>query len=232
MLDKRLKAAADYVRKGAACVDIGTDHGYLAVHLVKSEITDRVIACDVNEKPLRAAEKTVTQSGLTDKIKLVLSDGLEKIDSEDAEDIIICGMGGELIISIILSSEFTRNCDKRFILQPMTYVPYLRNTLYENGFEILSETPIKDKKHVYTVIHAAYCGLFDNTTELFSIVGKIPQSGDLAAANAYLKQQYLRQKKIAEGLARSADKSTEAAEMFNLVDEIKSLIDLQNGELI
>ncbi len=223
MLDKRLKVAASYVRENSNCVDVGTDHAYLAVYLYENKITEHIVACDINEKPLNAAKKTINEHNLTGKIEVVLSNGLENIRSEQAEDIVICGMGGELIMSIILSSSYTKSSDKRFILQPMTNIPYLRKTLYENGYEILSETPVIDKNHVYTVMLVQYTGNVEQISPLFSLVGKIPNNNS-DESKKYIMHQFNKQKNLGDGLKKSADKASLAAGYYKLADEIKQLL--------
>ena len=224
MLDKRLEVAASYVRKNHRCVDVGTDHAYLAVYLYEKNITRHIIACDINEKPFNAAKKTIKDHHLNGKIEVVLSNGLSNISDEQAEDIIVCGMGGELIMSIIMASSYTKSSEKRFILQPMTNAPYLRKALYEHGYEIVEETPIVDKNHVYTVMLVVYTGKVEEVTTLFSHVGKIPIN-HTPATKKYIENQFYKQSKKAEGLKKSSQKSKLADECELLAFEIKKLLE-------
>lgn len=202
MLDKRLLTAVSLVRKDSFCVDVGTDHGYLPVYLYKNGITQNVTACDVNEKPLKSAEKTLQENGLQGKINLILSNGLAEVKPELAEDIVICGMGGELILDIMLASDYSKDDRKRFILQPMTNVPFLRRGLYKNGFEILSETPVIDKPHHYTIIHVKYSGKVEEITEVFARIGKIPASSS-QAQQEYVNHIIAKETKVVNGLKKS-----------------------------
>lgn len=224
MLDKRLKVAASYVRKNKNCVDVGTDHAYLPVYLYKNNITENIIACDINDKPLDAARKTIASKKLTGKIDVIKSNGLENIECEKAQDIIICGMGGELIMNIILSSKYTKDKDKRFILQPMTNISYLRKELYKNGYEILSETPIIDKNHIYTVMHVQYTDKIEDISTLFSIVGQIPKNNS-DESKKYIAHQLKRQNKIAQGLKNSIERKQDAIECEKLADELEKLLE-------
>lgn len=206
-VDKRLLTAAKYVTKGKTSVDIGTDHAYLPVFLYKNGISTDIIACDINQKPLDAAKKTIAQAGLEGKIRLCLSNGLEKISSDEADNIIICGMGGELILQILLSAPFELTGLHNLVLQPMTNISLLRKGLYEHGFEILSETPVVDRHHFYTVMQAKK---LDNSTSIevtedFALLGKIPLSAD-EDRNAYISHVITQQKKIADGLKKSKEK--------------------------
>ena len=87
-LDNRLSLCAEFVRQGAKTADIGTDHAYLPVYLVQSGRTDFAVAADVRVGPLENARGNIAESGLENKIKTVLSDGLEKISPDEAEDIV------------------------------------------------------------------------------------------------------------------------------------------------
>ena len=85
------------VRKGNDVADIGTDHAYLPAWLILNGISPKALACDVRKGPLENAKKTVEQYGIEEKITLRLSDGFDKIEPFEADDFIMCGMGGTLM---------------------------------------------------------------------------------------------------------------------------------------
>ena len=145
-LDQRLLTVARLVRQGAYLADIGTDHGYLPVYLVQTGRISRAIAADINENPLKQAVSAISAHGLDRQIKTVLSDGLKQVD-DHVEDIVIAGMGGELIGSIISAVEWLKNPDKRLILQPMTQDVYLREYLAKHNTQIMSWGPFAEGKN-------------------------------------------------------------------------------------
>ena len=100
-IDDRLRTAAEFVRKGVTAADIGTDHAYLPAYLIMNDIASRVIACDLRSGPLENAKGNISKNGFDQQIKTVLSERIEKISPDEADDIVIAGMGGELIIRII-----------------------------------------------------------------------------------------------------------------------------------
>ncbi|MCM1132710.1 MAG: Nif3-like dinuclear metal center hexameric protein [Ruminococcus flavefaciens] len=152
MLDKRLELCAELVGGEGVVCDVGTDHGYLAVELIKSGKCSKVIASDINQGPLESARKTVEKYGLSDKIELVLSDGLENISLDDVSDIVIAGMGGETIVHILESIDFY---GIRLILQPMTKPEILREWLcHRMQREDITEKAVEDGDRIYTVICA------------------------------------------------------------------------------
>ena len=116
MLDERLKTVAALVRPGSRVADIGTDHGYLPVYLVKEGICPRAIAADLRSGPLESARRHVTAAGLSDRIDLRLGDGLTPIEPQEVDDMIIAGMGGETIAGILAAADWVRQPRLRLIL--------------------------------------------------------------------------------------------------------------------
>lgn len=172
-LDNRLSLCACFVREKAVLADIGTDHAYLPVWLVTNGIIDKAIACDINEGPLKAGQADVQKYGLSDKIELRLSDGLVGVQENECDDIVIAGMGGELISRIIGDCSWAKNKDKHFILQPMTKPEVLTQFLYKNGFEIIEQKACEcDNKH-YTVMLVEYTGVITQADISQYYLGKL-----------------------------------------------------------
>lgn len=224
MLDQRLLACASLIRVGSKVCDVGTDHAYLPCYLIKNHITAEVTAVDVNEKPLQRAEKTVASLGLQGQIKLFLSDGLQEVSS-DTEDVVIAGMGGELIARILSDCPWAKAEQKHFILQPMTNTPYLRKYLYQNGFAIQKEVPVSENGHFYTVLLCHWTGKEETITELFALIGKVPETAGIEA-DRYLTYQKERMGRIAAGLLRSQKekKEIEAETYQKLALQIKTIL--------
>lgn len=215
-LDNRLKAAADFARRGKTAADVGCDHAQLACYLARN-ISSFVIASDVRDGPLDAARKTVSECGVSN-VKIVKSDGLAMIDH--ADDVIICGMGGELIARIISGCRFL-NADTRFILQPMTKANYLRCWLCENGFEIIEEKTASDGGFLYTIMHVRYTGERREVDEIFALTGKNKDAAYLARiAEKLLKSAAEMEKSALHG--GEAAKLRETAEIIlKRADEFK-----------
>lgn len=154
----RLLTAASFVREGAVVADVGTDHAYLPIYLVSAGTAVRAVASDINEGPLARAEANVRRFGLSDKIALRLTPGLEGIEVFAPTDILICGMGGELIASILEAATFVRDSQIRLILQPMTSARELRLWLAQNGFAVTEERFAAEREKLYVVLCASYCG--------------------------------------------------------------------------
>ena len=155
-LSKRLKAVASLVKKGSSVADVGTDHGYIPVYLVKNNISPFAVAMDINEKPLASCKALVKEEGLEDIIQTRLSNGLEKLNKGECDTVIIAGMGAELIVDILSNCNFVN--ELHLILQPMTHPELARKYLFDNGFEINNDFIVTDGKHSYSIFDANYTG--------------------------------------------------------------------------
>ena len=179
-LDGRLSVCAGLVRQGARLADVGTDHAYLPVWLAKNGVISSAVASDVREKPLASGAENIERYDCADIVSTRLCNGLDGISANEADDIVMAGMGGELICDIIGRAPWLKDPEKRLILQPMTKAHTLRQYLSENGFELLSETPCAHGGKSYTVIHAAYTGNAFTPSMPFCYIGKLENDGSLA----------------------------------------------------
>ena len=100
-LSRRLQAVADLVTAGYKAADIGTDHAYIPIFLVKNGRIPCAIAADVNEGPLERARMHVKENGLEDRIELRISDGFVSFKPGETESAVIAGMGGRLMMRIL-----------------------------------------------------------------------------------------------------------------------------------
>ena len=155
MLTPRLEAIARMVPQGASVADVGTDHGYLPIALLKAEKIPYAIAADINEKPLASAKKN-TGEEFIDRMQFRLGNGIQPIDFGEVDLVVIAGMGGELISEILSADwEKTRSIPT-YILQPMVKVPVLRKFLHENHFRILDEELVREGKKFYQIIKVVH----------------------------------------------------------------------------
>ncbi|MBQ0013764.1 MAG: SAM-dependent methyltransferase [Oscillospiraceae bacterium] len=177
-LDLRLTMVASLVRPGKPIADIGTDHAYVPVYLIKNGIIPSAYACDVKVGPLDNAKKTIEEFELEDKITPILSDGLISVP-HDVNDFVIAGMGGELIAKILSDSPWVKEEGNHFVLQPQTHAEDLRHYLLSEGYEILKEDVVKDKRHLYIAMEVSYTGKVVAHTESDYYLGKLPKSSSI-----------------------------------------------------
>lgn len=156
MLTPRLNCIVRHINADIAA-DIGTDHAYVPIELVRSGRAKKVIAADVRTGPLEIAQANINKYGLSDKIETRLGSGISVLKENEADTIIIAGMGGELICDILLS-DMDKALSPLFILQPMNSQYELRQWLLENGFEILNEDIECEGNRVYNLIETKYSG--------------------------------------------------------------------------
>ena len=226
-LTARLKLVKSFVREGRTVADIGTDHAYLPVYLVNSGICPHAVACDIREGPLKRAKMTAEEYNASGKIDFYLTDGLEGIKENQADDIVIAGMGGELISEIILKCNWIKNPEKHLILQPMTAQEDLRAFLCENGFKIDKEAVALEKQgqKCYLVISAYYDGKKRCADPYFCYTGLLAEGGQNELV--YLKQKANSLYKKANGLKKAKSRSElderEAEQALYLADKIKAL---------
>lgn len=154
-LGARLLCVAESIPRCRSLVDCGCDHGFVSIYAAKRGFAENITASDINQGPLRNAEKEIAAARLTGKIKTVLTNGLDGI--EHHECVVIAGMGGETIMDIISRAEWTKH-DCTLVLQPMTKTELLREWLYNEGFGITKEKFVAEGGHLYSVIVASFCG--------------------------------------------------------------------------
>ncbi len=175
-LDTRLRAAADMVPRGARLADIGSDHAYLPIALSLEGKIKCALASDINEGPVMSAVANIAKNGLSDKIKAIRADGLDKARDFSPDCITILGMGGELIVNIIDRADWVRDENITLVLQPMTHGEILAKYLSENGFELTCESIVCDNgrdDRIYRIIKAKFDGKRREISEAEALIGKI-----------------------------------------------------------
>lgn len=172
MLSYRLQQVADFVSKCKTVADIGTDHGYIPIWLIKNKICCYAIAGDVSRGSCDKAEKNISMHGLNDHISVRCGNGLEIIDKTDAVDcIIISGMGGLLTVDILKSNIDVFNNAKQLVMQPQKDIDRVREFIIANGFKITAEKMLKENDKYYTVINA-YRGASEKYSKKELMFGK------------------------------------------------------------
>ncbi len=218
-LSKRLEKVIASVPICDSAVDIGCDHGYVAIELVRRNRVKKVYGTDINKRPLGLAEKNVKLSGFADKIELILSDGIEKVDAI-FDSIIIAGMGGATIDHILRASEDKVKKAQTLILSPQSHLAKARKCIYDLGFCIESESLLNEDDQTYYIILAKKGeGKHFHKYEYSSY---LIEKGDLAYYDLILKRIAKLEKlfnKVPD--ARRLELKSEIKELEIIADEIK-----------
>jgi len=154
VLSDRLKMVAMYLPKHAYFADIGSDHAYLPCYICSVDPTATSIAGEINEGPFQSAKKHVKALDLENNIKVVKGDGLEVITNYSVRQIVIAGMGGGLIRSILDNGKDKLKKIERIIVQPNVDAHLVREWFVQHRFQLVAEQIIKEDGHIYEILVA------------------------------------------------------------------------------
>lgn len=153
-LSIRMKMNASLADDNSRVADIGCDHGYVAMWLAQNKNCKYVIASDVNDGPIRRAEKNIKAAGLDDRITVRKGYGLSVLEPGEVDTCIIAGMGGMLICEILSNATDILETINKLILQPQSDVEAVRRHIHKLGFRITDEKICMDGGKYYISIVA------------------------------------------------------------------------------
>lgn len=220
----RLQALAERLSQVSSIADIGCDHAYLPILLAKRDISRKIIATDVREGPLRRARENIVRFGYDDMIETRLGSGLAPLSAGETDAIVIAGMGGTVICSILKEGESVARAAKFLLLQPMSSAVDLRQWLYENGYSVTEETLVQEQARIYTIITA-----ISRQTGVYHAVDCYV-SPALREANPPLLSQYIEKycsslQNAIDGLSKTQTQSEDLAYYKDLQQKLKALIE-------
>ena len=222
-LNPRLTSAAEFVRQGARFADIGTDHAYLPIFLLSEGRISYAVCSDINEGPLASAVMNAKEAGLYEKMDFCLTNGAKDLEKYNPCDIAVCGMGGDLIATIVEAAPFLKNEDINLILQPMTKQETLREKLYLMGYEIISESYSIDAGKHYVCMQVKYTG---NARELSDAEKEICPKNTIIVNKdlqiAYLEKKKSTYNKIVNGKASGGNYEPKELLSIKMIDEYLS----------
>jgi len=207
-LDARLAALATLIPVGRTVADIGTDHAYLPIYLIREKECPWAIACDINPGPLTQAQVHAARYAVSNHIDFRLGDGLRVVKPGEVEYIVIAGMGGVTIRDILAEQPAVARAAK-LILQPMTDVPLLREWLVNNHYRFVDEKLAMDGKFLYQIM------LVEDGQEqvtdplLFELGPRLAENGDPLFPQ-HLQRTISRYERMLAGLERQNKPETAA----------------------
>ena len=206
VLSKRLQRISDFIPPGDRIIDVGTDHAYIPIRLLLTDPAATAVATDIRSGPLERARADAEYYGVSDRLKLLLGDGLSPCSPDSGDTVILAGMGGETMIAILSAAPWAR--EKTLILQPQTKTEELREWLSSNGYAIRDAALVHDTGRLYLVwrvtagemprlIHGVDQALVDRRDPLLK---------------PWLEDQIKRLRKRLNGLARAREQNADLAE--------------------
>lgn len=204
-LSKRLETIASLVPKGSKVADIGTDHGYIPIYLIQNHIASQAFAMDVRKGPLLRAQSHISEAGLEEQIKVRLSDGLLQLKKQEADCVVIAGMGGELIIHILEEGRHLWEDVSDWILSPQSDLHKVRKFLHEQGFSVENEVMVKEDGKYYFIMKV-FREITDSTKEerdIFYYYGKSLLEAKNPVLKEYLEKEEMQLKRLWNDLSGS-----------------------------
>lgn len=166
-LSNRLKEIASFIPDNVKMVDIGCDHALLDIYLYKNRKNIKIIASDINENALEQAKKNIKKYKLDKFIETRLSNGLDNINSDEIDTIVISGMGSHTIVGILrMNQKKLINVDN-IIIQSNNHIDFLRERILELNYYIDSEKLVKDNNIIYTIISFKKGNIKYNKKEIY-----------------------------------------------------------------
>jgi len=225
-LSLRLRTIAAMVEKCDSVADIGTDHGYIPIFLVKNDICKRAIASDINLGPIEKAKLNISLENLSAQIACRLGGGLTTIKPEEVNCAIIAGMGGNLIRDIILEREEVFNNLDSAILQPVQNPEVLRRFIYEQGYAIVDEELCFDQNKFYEILKVKYDNKPQQKEDIFYEVGETLINKKHPLIKEYLQHKIEKNKKIYENIKDETESAEQRKSEIKLkISRLKELIE-------
>lgn len=223
-LTARLQKIVDQVSAGNSVADIGTDHGYIPIYLLKNKISPFVIAGDINEKPLKRAENNIKKHNLSHSIETRLGSGLSILKPKEVNTVIIAGMGGLLITELLEDSKTIVEKLNTLILQPMQAQSELRKYLINNGLTIEKDILVKEDHHIYEII-VAKLGKQEVVDPIYYEVGFHIKSNPKSLAMEFISRKIRSTKMVIENISNNALESStkKLKEMNNKLKKLEEV---------
>lgn len=218
-LSPRLRTIAQKVPNGARLADIGTDHAYLPVFLIREGKIPFAIASDLREGPLQNGRAIAKQWQIPPEcISFRCSDGLLGIKRHEVDTIVLAGMGGDTIAGCLNGVSWSRDEGLGYILQPMSSIPELRVWLQENGFRIEQESLAKEQEKLYVVMQVQ-AGEMAPLTLGERWVGRQSPEINCPHRSYYISDTLRRRKRALDGMEKASQRPPEQA-----MEEIRQTI--------
>jgi len=156
MIPIRLQQIQNMILPYKGVADIGTDHALLPCSLGLHPFWrgERIIGVDSQHFPLERGRETIERFGLQDVVQLRKGWGLKPLGEDEVDQVVISGMGGHNIVSILEDGLKNNKKAEHFFLQPHRDIFFLRKWLIKKGLNIIDEEISYEKGNFYFAIRA------------------------------------------------------------------------------
>ena len=144
---KRIETIASLISSdNGDLLDIGSDHGYLPLLLLKGGFSSKLYASENKLGPFNNLTNSLKGTDIT----CLFGDGLE-VYQENIKQVVIAGMGGRLISKILDEGKIHLASIERLILEPQTDEGEMRRCLNDLKWKQIYGVYIKEKGHIYPI---------------------------------------------------------------------------------
>jgi tRNA (adenine22-N1)-methyltransferase len=227
-LSNRLQKIADEITTGETMADIGTDHGFLPIYLWEKGISPHVIFSDISRGSLEKARLNCEQYIAEGTYDCRLGDGIDILSPGEVDDIVIAGMGGNLIAEIMGKDKALTRSFGKFILQPRNNIGRLRRWLCENQYDIVNEQLVREGRFICVIITCVFSESFKGNGDMTDSGYEYPDwlikfRNDLT--QEYLMRERAKNQKIVQRIEKnSTNAETDSIEARNNLTVIDSLL--------
>ena len=225
-IGERLKTVASMVPVCQTMADIGTDHGYVPAYLALSGQCRHAIASDIAEGPCRAAAETRDRYSLFGQMEIRTAPGLKGLRAGEAEAVVIAGMGGATIVSILEEAPEIAATVETFVLQPMNAANLLRRWLVHHGYRIADEALCKENDHIYVIIKAVHAGKNQKLSVMEEELGPCIMDNQPALWKEFIQEKSEHYHRLLRQMEASpaAINSDKYKDMKNMLEKVDALI--------
>ena len=184
---KRIKTIVNLIHRCRCVYDVGSDHAFLSILILKNKIAEHVVNIENKINPLNNGKKNLQKNHLIDKTTNIINDGLKNITKKvkiKPNYIVVAGVGGATTVKILKTCRLMKK-KITFILCPNLQTHILRKWLKENNFSIEKEQTIFDKKF-YQIIVAKQKNTNSTINEKYLYFGQKNKQLDLLTWKKYL----------------------------------------------
>ena len=145
-ISKRLKAISNLVDT-KRIIDVGCDHGYLDIYLTLYKDCT-CIASDISKSAMKCCRENMLKFNLNDKIETIITNGINNIEINKEDTIILSGMGTNTIIDILSNKDLSDT----IIISSNNHLEELRRFMVSIGYYILDEVYVLEHGIHYVII--------------------------------------------------------------------------------